>query len=217
MNYGALLQFLKQLNINNNKEWFEDNRKTYETLRKEWIELAQKCINEVAMFDDVISGLEPKKCIFRINKDIRFSKDKSPYKTNFGIQLNPMGKEAFCGYYLHLQPSGSFISGGSYLPQGPMLAAIRQEIDYNLDEFSALLSNKNFKKYFGKLDGSELSRPPKGYLADNPAISYLKHKDFLATRKLDDKMILSTDFEKELIATFKAMHPLVAFLRKAAE
>jgi uncharacterized protein (TIGR02453 family) len=98
-----------------------------------------------------------------------------------------------------------------------MLAAIRQEIDYNLDEFSALLSNKNFKKYFGKLDGSELSRPPKGYLADNPAISYLKHKDFLATRKLDDKMILSTDFEKELIATFKAMHPLVAFLRKAAE
>ncbi len=180
MNYRALLQFLKQLNINNNKEWFEDNRKTYETLRKEWIELAQKCINEVAMFDDVISGLEPKKCIFRINKDIRFSKDKSPYKTNFGIQLNPMGKEAFCGYYLHLQPSGSFISGGSYLPQGPMLA-------------------------------------PKGYLADNPAISYLKHKDFLATRKLDDKMILSADFEKELIATFKAMHPLVAFLRKAAE
>jgi uncharacterized protein (TIGR02453 family) len=217
MNFKSLLTFLKQLSLNNNKEWFEDNRKTYESLRKEWIELAQVCINEVGVFDSQIAGLEAKKCIFRINKDIRFSKDKSPYKTNFGIQLNPMGKEAFCGYYLHVDPKGSFISGGVYLPQGPMLSAIRQEIDYNLDEFSSLLSNKEFKKYFGKLDGAVLSRPPKGYQADNPAIAYLKHKDILATRKLDEQMLLASDFEKELIKTFKAMHPLVQFLRRAVE
>lgn len=216
MNYKALLDYLKRLEKNNNKEWFDTNKKEYESLRKEWVECIGGLIADIGAFDADILGLEPKSCIFRINRDVRFSADKSPYKTNFGASMSKGGKKLeFCGYYFQVRPNDVFIAGGCYMPASDKLANIRQEIDYNLDEFRAIINHKEYKKQFGALSGETLSRPPKGYEADNPAVEYLKHKSFLSFKKLDDSALFEKNFEKEIIKTFKAMKPLNDFLNRA--
>ncbi len=218
MDFLSLIKFLTTLKKNNNKEWFEKNRKTYEALRKQWIVFAQEMIDSVKKFDPTIGDLQAKDCIFRINRDIRFSADKSPYKTNFACAINKGGKKAaFCGYYLHIEPGGGFVAGGSWMPEAPILASIRQEIDYNLNTFENLIQAKEFKKHFGKISGETLTRPPKGYEADNPAIEYLKHKSFIAEMKLDDKLLAGKNPEKQIIEAFKAMYPFVSFLNRAME
>ncbi len=208
--------FLIRLRKNNNKEWFDTNRAEYEGLRKEWMGLAQSLIDVVSGFDANVSGLAPKDCMFKINRDVRFSKDKSPYKTNFGIAINKGGKRApFCGYYLHIEPGNCFIAGGAYMPEPAMLSAIRQEIDYNTAAFEKIISDKTFKKLFGTISGDKLARPPKGYDANNPAIAYLKHKSFLAEMKLDEESLGDKASIKIITQGFKAMKPLVAFLQDA--
>ena len=216
MDFKHLLDFLTRLNKNNNKEWFDANKKEYESLRKEWIDFVADCIQAFGAFDPAILELDPKKCIFRINRDVRFSKNKDPYKNNFGMSLSTGGKSSeFCGYYLHVQPGDCFIAGGAYQPMPDKLAAIRQEIDYNLDTFQKIVSGKTFKTQFGSLSGDKLSRPPKGYDADNPAVEYLKHKGFIAYRKVDDKTLLDKTFIKELVTSGKTMKPLIDFLNLA--
>lgn len=209
---------MKELSENNHKEWFDDNRKAYENLRKEWLQFAAETINELGKFDTEIARLEPKQCIFRINRDIRFSKDKSPYKTNFGLSLSKGAKrDDFCGYYLHVQPGASFLAGGSYMPMPAKLAAIRQEIDYNPEEFLSIVENINFKKSFGNLGGETLQRAPKGYDDNNAMIAYLKHKSFIAEYKLKDKDLLNPNFFEEMIMQFKYMTPLTNFLWRSME
>lgn len=216
MEIQSLSKFLTALQQNNTKEWFEENRTTYDKLRLEWIDLAAKIIEQTAVFDPEIAKLDPKKCIFRINRDVRFSANKNPYKNNFGISLSKGGKAAdFCGYYIHFQPGESFIAGGSYQPMPDKLAAIRQEIDYNFDEFNKILKHKDFIKHFGTLTGDKLQRPPKGYDAENPAIEYIKHKGFLAVVKLEDKNLTEKDLLKQCEKAFKAMKPLNDFLNRA--
>ncbi|MFY8190779.1 MAG: DUF2461 domain-containing protein [Bacteroidia bacterium] len=218
MNFKLLLSFLQELSENNSKEWFDDNRKTYESLRKEWIQFAALAIAEVGKFDKEIALLEPKQCIFRINRDIRFSKNKDPYKTNFGLSLSKGGKkDDFCGYYLHVQPGASFLAGGSYMPMPPKLAAIRQEIDYNAAEFLAIVEHKTFLNAFGKLSGESLQRPPKGYEASNPMIDYLKHKSFIVEHKLSNKDLLHPQFLANISRHFNTMAPLTQFIYKAME
>lgn len=216
MDFKHLLDFLSRLHQNNNKEWFDAHKKEYEALRKEWIAFVGDSIQAFGAFDQKLLSLEPKQCIFRINRDIRFSKDKSPYKNNFGMSLTVGGKkEEFCGYYLHVQPGGCFIAGGAYQPKPDKLAAIRQEIDYSFETFQKIVTAKSFTSQFGALSGDQLSRPPKGYDAENPAIEYLKHKGFIAQKKLDDKTLLDKNFMKELVKPAKAMKPLIDFLREA--
>jgi uncharacterized protein (TIGR02453 family) len=215
MDFKSLLNFLSRLSKNNNKDWFDANKKEYETLRKEWILFVGDCISRVGSFDPAMEALDPKKCIFRINRDIRFSADKSPYKSNFGMSLSPGGKnEDFCGYYLHIQPGNSFIAGGAYMPSPAHLAAIRQEIDYNFTAFEKIVSNKNFKAVFGALSGDKLVRPPKGYDAENPAIEYLKHKGFIAQQKITDKELCDPGFMNSFIKSTKTMKPLIDFLNE---
>ncbi len=216
MEIQALLQFLQKLQANNNKEWFDAHKKEYDKLRADWIQLAEKIIKQISDFDDEIKDLDPKKSIFRINRDVRFSKNKDPYKNNFGISLSKGGKSTdFCGYYIHLQPGETFIAAGSYQPMPDKLAAIRQEIDYNFDEFKSIIEHKEFKKYFGTLSGDKLQRPPKGYDAENPAIEYIKHKGFLAFLKIDDKNLTEKELLKHCLSAFKAMKPLNDFLNRA--
>ena len=216
MDFKALLTFLKNLELNNNKEWFDDNRKTYEGIRKNWLTFTEEAIGLMGNFDKDIAQLEPKNCIFRINRDVRFSKDKSPYKTNFGMSLSKGGKrDDFCGYYLHVQPGASFIAGGSYMPMPEKLAAIRQEIDYNAKEFVDIISHKTFKTTFGKLSGDSLKRPPKGYESDNPMIRFIKNKSFIAEYKLSDKDLLAPDFSNKMVKVFKSITPLNEFLYRA--
>jgi uncharacterized protein (TIGR02453 family) len=214
----ATLNFLKELKKNNNKPWFDTNRKKYETAKADMALLVQSIINSVAIFDEPIGLLEPKNCTFRINRDVRFSKDKSPYKNNMGASFNAGGKKVNnAGYYFHCEPGNCFAAGGFYMPSPIELNKIRQEIDYNLDVWLKIIGNKTFKKYFPKgVDGIEnLSRPPRGYDEQNPAIKFLKMKGFIVSSPFSDNDILAKNAVKEITATFRAIKPMVDFLNNA--
>jgi uncharacterized protein (TIGR02453 family) len=214
------LDFLKKIKDNNNKDWFTANKPKYEEAKKEFEKVVEAILTASAKFDKTLAGLEAKKTLFRINRDVRFSKDKSPYKNNFGASMNPGGKNSFLsGYYLHIEPGGkSFLAGGCYMPMPDKLAAIRQEIDYHFADFKKILNDKNFKQYFdGLSDEEKLVNPPKGYDKENPAVEFLKYKHFIVLRKVSDKELLSPEFPKYAATVLKAMLPFNLFLRKAVE
>jgi uncharacterized protein (TIGR02453 family) len=216
----STLQFLKQLAKNNNKEWFDANRKKYDTAKADFAGNLQNIINTFSKTDATIAPLEAKKCMFRINRDIRFSKDKSPYKTNFGASINGGGKISdYAGYYLHIQPGNCFVGGGVYHPMPDALKKVRQEIDYNFDEFRNITRSKKFKSVYTKglsMDGDlSLSRPPKGYDEDNPAISYIKLKSVIAMSPLTDAQVTDKKFVATVVKAFEALYPLIVFLNKA--
>lgn len=214
------LQFLKDLKKNNNKPWFEANRKRYEAAKEDFSSLTESIIKESTVFDKTISDLKSRDCTFRINRDVRFSKDKTPYKTNMAASFNKGGKKAMvAGYYFHCEPGQSFAGGGFYVPMPPELAKIRQEIDYNLDEWTAIINHKNFKKHFtlGIESTGKLVRPPKGYDDNNPAIAYLKMKDFIVTKAYTDDELLKKNLITEIAKTFEAMKPFVDFINNAVE
>ncbi len=212
------LQFLKGLKANNNKPWFDANRPAYETAKSDFIALVAQLLEGLSQLDPAIADtpLEAKKCIFRINRDVRFSKNKDPYKSHFGAWFNMGGKKVnSAGYYLHLERGHTFVAGGLYMPEAPDLAKIRQEIDYNLADFESILQHADFQKQFGSLSREDaLSRPPKGYTADNPAVEHLKLKSFTASSPIPDKALTKPDLAKHVLTDFGALQPLVAFLNK---
>lgn len=218
----STLQFLKQLAKNNNKEWFNANRKKYEAAKEDHLQLVQKILSAFSETDTSLSSLAAKDCLFRINRDIRFSKDKSPYKTNIGAYINANGKKSMnAGYYLHVQPGESFVGGGLYQPDAQALKKVRQEIDYNFNEFKSIINNKKFKAVYTKgvsKDGDlSLSRPPKGYDENNPAIEYIKLKSFIAMAPLTDAQLTDKKFVATVVKAFESLHPLIVFLNKALE
>jgi uncharacterized protein (TIGR02453 family) len=215
----ASLEFLKKLSKNNNKEWFDKNRPTYELAKINFKEFVNELIISTAKFDSAVKHLESKGCIFRINRDVRFSKNKSPYKNNFGASISPGGKKSFAaGYYLQIQPGASFIAGGMWQPPTPQINAIRQEIDYNTAEFKKIIGAKDFKKYFGKLsDEDKLITAPKGFEKTHPEIELLKFKSYITLHNLKDEDVLSKTFLKHSIDIMKAMYPLNLFLRRACD
>lgn len=218
----STLQFLKQLAKNNTKEWFDTNRKKYEAAKTDFASFIQIVLDDFSKIDTSLSSLTAKDCMFRINRDIRFSKDKSPYKTNFGAYINAAGKKSMtAGYYLHIQPGESFVGGGMYQPDAPALKKLRQEIDYSFDEFSSIINSKKFKSVYTKgfsKDGElSLSRPPKGYDETNPAIEFIKLKSIIAMASLTDAQVTDKKFVSTVIKAFEALQPLVIFLNKAVE
>jgi uncharacterized protein (TIGR02453 family) len=213
------LQFLKNLKENNTREWFEINKPNYLIAKEEFELFTNKIIKGLIKFDKKISpDLKAKDCTFRIYKDVRFSKDKSPYKTNMGASINPGGKKSLIpGYYLHLEPSGSFLAGGVYMPMPEMLHAIRQEIDYNSKPFLKILNSAAFKNYFKGIDEADkLKNPPKGFDKEHPLVEILKNKHFVVSHYFSDKEILNINAEKTIIEGFKAMLPFLEYLREAA-
>lgn len=215
----STLDFLKKLKKNNNKDWFDANRDAYELAKTNMQDVVKQLIDQLSVFDSTIKGLEPKHCMFRINRDVRFSKNKAPYKTNLGAIMNKGGKKSNVpGYYIHIEPGNSFVAGGSWMPEAPELAAIRQEIDYNTKEFQKIISAKEFKSLFGSLsEEDKLKTAPKGYEKDHPAIELLKHKSFIVVHELKDTQLLDKNFIKNTAKVFKAMYPLDCFLRKALD
>lgn len=215
----TILKFLKQLSRNNNKEWFDVHRKTYENSKAEFESVVKSVIEKSSEFDSQLAGLEAKKCLFRINKDVRFSNDKSPYKLNMGASINPGGKKSMIpGYYIHLEPGNSYLAGGCYMPMPEVLAAIRQEIDYNSAELKKILAAKDFKKYFGELSQEDkLKTAPKGYEKTHPEIALLQLKHFIAIHPLKDEAVLNKNFPTHAAKVFKAMYPLNLFLRRCME
>lgn len=214
----SILQFLKQLQKNNNRPWFESNRAAYENARAGFFSLVEQVIKGISKFDAPIGQLAVKDTVFRINRDVRFSKDKRPYKNHFSAYFNKDGKKGQgAGYYIHIEPGESFAAGGIWMPEPAVLSGIRQEIDYNLEEWKRLLAQKDFKKMFVNGVSSEevLVRPPKGYDEENPAIQYLKMKSYTVSRSFADKDVLSNNFAKGAAATFKTMKPLIDFLNTA--
>lgn len=218
----STLKFLKDLKKNNNKPWFDANRKRYEEAKADFAGFIQQVIDGFGKKDKTIASIKAKDCLFRINRDIRFSKDKSPYKTNFGASINKDGRKAFssAGYYFHLEPGQCFLGGGIYHPMPEALNKIRQEIDYSFDEFKKILSAKKFKTIYGDLDRSHdfvMSRLPKGYEPDNPAAGYLKFKSYLTITEFKDSELTSKTLLKKTTDAFETLKPLIDFLNRALQ
>lgn len=219
---NGTLKFLKDLKKNNHKNWFDDNRKTFEAAKADYANLVNEVIKGLGKKDASIASLTAKECVFRINRDVRFSKNKDPYKTNMGMYLSRGGKKSlFSGYYFHLEPGGkSFAAGGLWMPEADVIKKIRQEIDYNWDEFNKIIQNKKFVSTYKALqreDGMALSREPKGYEKDNPAIEYIKLKSWVATTAFTDAQLTSNTLAKDIVAAFETLQPLIMFLNKAIE
>jgi len=212
------IEFLKELKSNNSKSWFEQNRKRYDKMKSDYISLAGRILEQMKDIDPSLDMVTAKDCIFRINRDVRFSADKSPYKTNWGIALHPGGKKFnLAAYYLHIEPGQSFIGGGLWMPEAPLLSKVRKEIHYFYHDLVDILNNPLYKKTFGSLDvedGQKLTRPPKGYDAEDPAIEFLKLKSFTASTPLPDEMLTSDKLVGHIIDTFTILKPLIGFINR---
>ena len=215
---SSTLQFLRNLEKNNNREWFNENKTLYQEAQQDVISFVEKLMEEMADFDEEIGKLEAKKSVFRIYRDTRFSKDKTPYKTNFGAGLG-MGKgNKISGYYLHIEPGKSFLAGGVYKPEPSVLKTIRQEISAFGDEFKAILEQDEFRNYFRGLSVEDkLKKVPQGFEKDDKMAEYLKLKHFIVTHPVSDEQLLSENAVKEFTKIFKAMKPLNDFLQTPFE
>ena len=213
------LNFIKEVAENNNREWFAANKGVYEAAKDNVLELVAKLIPELAKVDPLLSAdADPKKSLLRIYRDVRFSKNKDPYKNNFGIWFSAKSKGGNePGYYLHIQPGKSFIAGGYWMPEASHLKLIRQEIDYNIGDFKEIINGQDFRKNFKLGVDNALKNAPKGYDPADPNIEFLKLKSFEATTKIDDEEFLKPNLVNKLISSFKTVQPLVAFLRNAIE
>ncbi len=214
------LGFLKDLKENNTKEWFTANKKHYEEAKVNFETFVDQLIKGISAFDPEIGHHTAKSTVFRIYRDVRFSKDKSPYKTHMGAHITAARKRSDIhtrsGYYFHIGPGESMLAGGAYLPEGEWLRGIRQEIDYNGAGLLSVISNDPFKKYFGELEGESLQRPPKGYEESHPQIELLKKKSFLASHHVRDSDVTSSGFLDHCLEVYKALKPLGDFLNHAA-
>ena len=218
MIYQESIDFLKDLAENNNREWFAANKERYDKARENVIDFTAKVLDSVRKIEaGMDENLDAKKCVMRIYRDIRFSKNKAPYKNNFGVSLPTSGlKGGGVEYYLHIQPGNSFIGGGYWMPEAPHLKAIRQEIDYNAADLKKIIDQKEFVKLFGDFRKQEqLKSVPKGYEPDNENIDLLKLKSFVAWHKLDDKDLTAAGAEKLVADVCSMIHPLNVFLNNA--
>ena len=214
----STLQFLQGLKANNSKVWMDDHRSEYRVARADFVELVRQVLAGLVKIDAELAHarLEPKKCLFSINRDVRLSLDKSPYKTSLGAWFNLGGKAVpSAGYYLAIEPGASLLAGGMHLPPPRELAVIRQEIDYDLPVFERLVQEPAFQKQFGSLQQTHvLKRPPKGYRADNPAIEHLKLKSFIGSLALPDHQLVAAPLTKQLLMAYQSLHPLVRYLNR---
>ncbi len=213
----STLSFLRDIKKNNNKEWFDKNKERYLVAKDNVAATVDELLLEITSFDKRFAGLSSKDCLFRIYRDVRFSKDKRPYKNNLGASINIGGKKAInAGYYLHIEPGRAFLAGGIWMPPGDLIKKIRQEIDYNSKQINKILSQKDFKKYFGKLDEEyKLKTTPKGYDKDHPDIDILRLTSFIVWHKFTDKEVTSKGFVKQLAKGSKLMKPFLDFLNTA--
>ncbi len=211
-----VFDFFNQLQQNNNREWFQAHKGEYDKYRQGFVHFAELVIHAISEFDKSVIGLEPKNCIYRINRDIRFSNDKSPYKTNMGTFITPGGKNSgLAGYYVHIEPKGCFLSGGIYMPSSQNLKAIRKEIFENYDEFLEIIHNKEFKKHFGEFWGEKLKTRPVGFPNDFEGLEYLKLKHFTVIKEKKEKEMVDPDIILEISQVFKALYPLNRFINQA--
>jgi uncharacterized protein (TIGR02453 family) len=212
------LKFLKALADNNHKDWMDTNKAWYLEVRGNFLKEVEELLRKISDWEPALSTLHPKDCVFRQNRDVRFSANKNPYKTNFAAYFSVGGKKSNGpGYYLHIQPGQSFIAGGIWMPPADVLKKIRQEIDYSGDELRKILSNTDFKKTFPNLEGDQLKTTPKGFDAENPHIDLLRYKSFIVSTPLTDAEVNSGKFVQKAIDSFKKMKPFHDFLSRSLD
>ena len=213
------LQFLDDLKANNNRDWFLENKKRYEAFKTDYQQLVADLLDVMKPLDPSLEMLEVKNCTFRINRDIRFSKDKTPYKSHLGIWLSSGAKgQNRSGYYIHLEKGSSFIAGGLYAPEAEDLKKMRKEIAYFHDDLEAILADKNFKKEFKDFDRNEkntLKNPPRGYEKEHPAIDLLKLKSFESSQRIDISAVTKKDFVAIISKKLIVLKPLNDFINRA--
>jgi uncharacterized protein (TIGR02453 family) len=209
----ATLQFLRDLVQNNDRAWFQENRSRYDSAKADMEQLVGQVIAEVSKFQD-LGNLLVKDSIFRINRDIRFSKNKAPYKSNLSAGIGPGGRSAGkIDYYLHIQPDGqSFLGGGMWDPSTEQLARYRQEVDYNAQELKALIHDKTFRAYFPEISGEVLKTTPKGYPKDHPEIELLRRKELFFVHRFSDKDVVAKDFKDNVVAGIKLLKPYCDYM-----
>jgi len=217
MDYPALIAFLSELSENNNKPWFEEHRSTYESLRAEWIALVGRVIGGISQFDPSVAVVSPKDALFRINRDIRFSKDKSPYKTTFSAAICPQGRNSGMPvYYFQINETGDLmIAGGVYRPERDNLGRIRKYIAEHPERLAAVHADPAFSATFGEISGERLKRPPQGYDEDTPGIEYIKLKSFTAGTEPEDWAKRGDAVADDIVDAFRAMFPLIRWSREA--
>lgn len=207
-NLQFTLDYLLDLRFNNSKPWFDENRKRYEQAQAHFEALVGDILQQFGVVED-LGDTTVKQCLFRINRDIRFTKDKSPYKSHMAAHIGKGGRKGSGrSYYVHIEPGGSFIAAGAYAPSPEQLKQIRAAIAADGGKkLNAILTNKTFKQYFGTMQGDTLKTAPKGYDSDHPAIEMLKHKGFIALHKLDDEDVLKDDLAATIVTVCKALKP----------
>jgi len=211
----STFQFLKKLSINNNREWFSEHKDLYTRVKTNFESFVQELINNLSEYDRTLHGIEARSCIFRINRDTRFSDDKSPYKTNLGALIIKGGRKnihRFAGYYIHVEPGESLTAGGAYIPPSEWLTAIREKIIDNPAEFLQITENREFTRKFGGIEGDKLKRVPKGFNPDHPFAELIKYKSYLVSRSYTDRDVISQDFFESVLEDFLAIKPLNDFL-----
>jgi uncharacterized protein (TIGR02453 family) len=215
MKIDDVLQFLSELTINNNREWFAENKDRYDRLRLGFEQLGRDLILEISKFDDEIKHVEVKDCVFRIYRDTRFSHDKTPYKTHMGIFIATAGgrKSQRGGYYLHLDPAGSFVAAGVWCPDANLLKALRQSVYDNIEEMNEIRFNPDFAKYFNSFyEDDKLKTVPRGFPKDFADAELLKLKHYMVEYKLDKTILGADDFVARVGAILQCAYPLNQFL-----
>jgi len=209
-----ILSFLGDLGKNNDREWFEANRGRYDEARGAFLGLVGELLGGLAAVDETVGGVSPAECVFRINRDVRFSKDKSPYKANMGALLGPLGRKSGArSYYFHLEPGGnSMLAGGLYAPEPAQLARVRDAIARDPKPLKRILSRPDFVAAFGGLAGESLKTAPRGYPEDHPEIELLRKKQFLVVRSLSDAAAARSDLVPRAIEAYRAMKPFLVWL-----
>jgi len=210
--------FLKKLAANNNREWFQANKTEHDKARENVIEFTGELIKQLHLVDPLVDAdLDPKKCVMRIYRDIRFSKNKTPYKNNFGVSIPTLGSKAGgVEYYFHIQPDKAFIAGGYWMPDTEHLKKIRQEIDYNANDLKKIIDSEEFKSFFGDFRKQEqLKTVPREYSADNENIDLLKLKSFIVSHQIKDKDLMKSNAVEYLALVCGKLYPLNMFLRNA--
>ncbi|MCG6153681.1 DUF2461 domain-containing protein [Leptospira bandrabouensis] len=209
-----IIKYLIDLRENNGRNWFLENKERFNEIQKELVILTGYFLSEIEKFDKNVKGVDPKSCIFRIYKDVRFSKDKSPYKTHFGIFMRGGNRKIEgTGYYLHIEPDASLLGGGCYKPEPKSLQKIREKIAADTDSFLKILKNKQFAENFGNTFYAEkLKTAPKGFAKDHPSIEFLKYKGFAVAKKIKNSELTSNHFIQDAVHSFRTLYPLNQFI-----
>lgn len=215
---NKVLQFLKELSENNNREWFQQNKDWYNDSCGKVLFLTDVLINEIGRFDSSVLGLQPKDCMFRIFRDVRFSPDKRPYKTNFGSFICRGGRKSMNpGYYFHLEPGGCFVAAGIYMPPSEPLRAIRNYLADHAEEFLEITGNPDFKSNFPEMYEDRLKTAPKGFPKDHEHLELLKYKSYIFSKTFSNKEVTGEVYVEQMVDAFRMAAPLNKFLYRALD